>query len=73
MFDKKNGEDIVLTDDDLDVIQRIQRGRYPEPSVEAYPDYIDFFTYEKMIHPLTRRPEHKRSFIPSMSDKAKVS
>ncbi|PIK54285.1 putative ribosome biogenesis protein bop1-B [Apostichopus japonicus] len=73
VFDKKNGEDIVLTDDDLDVIQRIQRGRYPEPSVEAYPDYIDFFTYEKMIHPLTRRPEHKRSFIPSMSDKAKVS
>ncbi|KAJ8041693.1 Ribosome biogenesis protein bop1 [Holothuria leucospilota] len=73
VFDKKNGEDIVLTDEDLDIIERIQRGKYPDATVDPYEPYVDFFTYEKMIHPLTRRPEHKRSFIPSLSEKEKVS
>lgn len=34
---------------------------------------VEFFSTEVMIHPVTNRPEHKRSFIPSLVEKEKVS
>ena len=34
--------------------------------------WVDFFTNEVMIHPLSNRPEDKRSFIPSKWEKLKV-
>ncbi|XP_071477793.1 ribosome biogenesis protein bop1-like [Diadema antillarum] len=73
VFDKKLGKDVVLSEEQLMTIQRIQRGFYPETTFDPYEDYIDHFTYEKMIHPVTRRPAHKRSFIPSLTEKDKVS
>ena len=33
---------------------------------------VEFFSGEVMIHPVTNRPEDKRSFIPSLIEKAKV-
>lgn len=33
---------------------------------------IDFFSNEVMIHPVTNRPEDKRSFIPSLIEKEKA-
>ena len=72
VYDKMTGKDIVLKDEDVALIQRIQDGRYPETTFDPYEPYVDFFTHEKMIHPVTRRPEHKRSFIPSLLEKEKV-
>ena len=72
VHDKMTGKDIVLPDEDVALIQRIQDGRYPETTFDPYEPWIDFFTHEKMIHPVTRRPEHKRSFIPSLLEKEKV-
>lgn len=34
---------------------------------------MEFFSGDVMIHPVTNRPEHKRSFIPSLVEKEKVS
>ena len=34
--------------------------------------WVDTFTSEVMIHPVTNRPEHKRSFIPSLWEKREV-
>lgn len=34
--------------------------------------WVDFFTYETMIHPVTNRPADKRSFIPSHFERIKV-
>ncbi|XP_038068232.1 ribosome biogenesis protein bop1-like [Patiria miniata] len=73
VHDKMTGRDIVLPDEDVALIQRIQDGRYPETTFDPYEPWVDFFTHEKMIHPVTRRPEHKRSFIPSLLEKDKVS
>lgn len=47
------------------MIRRIQAGAFPHPEFEAYPDYIDYFTHEKEIMPLTSGYEPKRRFIPS--------
>ncbi|XP_078690255.1 ribosome biogenesis protein bop1-B-like [Branchiostoma floridae x Branchiostoma belcheri] len=71
--DKTTGEDVKLTDEELDIIQQIQKGKYPEKAYNPYEPYIDFFTHEKMIHPVTNRPRDKRSFIPSLVEKEKVS
>ncbi|GBM73790.1 Ribosome biogenesis protein bop1 [Araneus ventricosus] len=69
---KMTGEKVVLTDEDLDIIQRIQSGKYPTSAVQ-YETFEDFFTYEEMEHPVTNHPPHKRSFIPSKIEKEKVS
>ncbi|CAL1272593.1 unnamed protein product [Larinioides sclopetarius] len=69
---KMTGEKVVLTDEDLDIIQRIQSGKYPTSAVQ-YEPFEDFFTYEEMEHPVTNHPPHKRSFIPSKIEKEKVS
>ncbi|GFT62650.1 ribosome biogenesis protein bop1 [Nephila pilipes] len=69
---KMTGEKVVLTDEDLDIIQRIQRGKFPTPAVQ-YEPFEDFFTYEQMEQPVTNHPPHKRSFIPSKIEKRMVS
>lgn len=71
--DRMTGENVVLTDADADLIKRLKAGHYPDPNFNPYADFIDFFTYEKMIHPVTNRPETKASFIPSLAEKRKVS
>lgn len=71
--DKFTGENVILTDGDADVVKRVKKGLYPDANYDPYPDFIDFFTYEKMIHPVTNRPEHKASFIPSLSEKKMIS
>ena len=35
--------------------------------------YVDFFTHEKMIHPLSNAPEPKSRFIPSKWEAKRVS
>ena len=72
IFDKKLGKDVVLNEEQLRTIQRIQQGFFPETTFDPYEPYIDHFTHEKMIHPVTRRPAHKRSFIPSLTEKNQV-
>ncbi|XP_071038728.1 ribosome biogenesis protein bop1 isoform X6 [Parasteatoda tepidariorum] len=69
---KMTGEKVVLTDEDLDIIQRIQSGNFPT-SEQQYEPFEDFFTYETAKHPVTNAPPHKRSFIPSKIEKEKVS
>ena len=38
----------------------------------VFQPWVDTFTSEVMIHPVTNRPEHKRSFIPSLWEKQEV-
>lgn len=67
------GQNVILTDKDLDLIKRIRNAKCPDPEYNLHAPFIDFFSYEKMIHPVTNRPETKASFIPSLSEKRIVS
>ncbi|XP_056008764.1 ribosome biogenesis protein bop1-A-like [Ostrea edulis] len=69
---KMTGQNVVLGKDDLSLIHSLQASKHPDPSTENYEPWIDFFTHEKMIHPVTNHPQHKRSFIPSKWEKLKV-
>lgn len=71
--DRQTGQDVVLTDQDIDIIQRIQGGGFPDTSYNAYEPWVDLYSHEVSIHPVSNRPEHKRSFIPSLVEKEKVS
>ena len=37
-----------------------------------YEPWVDFFTHEVMKMPVFDRPEHKRSFLPSKSEKVSL-
>ncbi|XP_040190289.1 ribosome biogenesis protein BOP1 [Rana temporaria] len=71
VHDKKTGQDIKLTDDQVDLVERIQRGQFGDTKYDPYEPSVDFFTHETMIHPVTNRPADKRSFIPSLIEKEK--
>lgn len=67
------GQKIVLSKDDLHLIKNLQSKKHPTLSTEQqYEPWVDWFSSEVMIHPLSNRPEHKRSFIPSKWEKLKV-
>jgi len=72
VYDKTNMQNIKLTDDEIDLIQRIQAKGFPEHGYDPYEPYVDWFTGEKMIHPIKDNPESKNSFIPSKWEHKKV-
>lgn len=71
--DNLTGQKVILTDDDVNLVKRLKDAKFPEPAYNPYEPFIDFFTYEKMIHPVTNKPEPKAAFIPSLSEKRMVS
>jgi len=69
VYDKVTGQKVVLSDEDLDLIDRIRRAVYPDKNYDPYEPYVDFFSNEVSIHPVMNRPEPKAAFIPSLSEK----
>ncbi|XP_065140570.1 ribosome biogenesis protein bop1 [Paramisgurnus dabryanus] len=70
--DKMTGTDIRLTDEQVDLVHRLQEGKFGDVNFNEYEPAIEYFSSEVMIHPVTNRPEDKRSFIPSLIEKEKV-
>lgn len=73
VHDKKTASDIVLSDEQVDLVHRLQKGHFGDVNFNEYEPSVDFFSGEVMIHPVTNRPQDKRSFIPSLIEKEKVS
>lgn len=69
VYDKITGKKVVLSDHDLDVINRVRKAIYPDPNYDPYEPYVDFFSNEVSIHPVMNRPEPKAAFVPSLSEK----
>ncbi|XP_008329052.1 ribosome biogenesis protein bop1 [Cynoglossus semilaevis] len=73
VHDKQTGSDIVLSDEQVELVNRLQRGQFGDVNFNEYQPTVEFFTKDVMIHPVTNRPADKRSFIPSLLEKEKVS
>ncbi|KAG3273388.1 block of proliferation 1 [Ictidomys tridecemlineatus] len=71
--DRMTGHDLRLTDEQVALVHRLQRGQFGDVSFNPYEPAVDFFSGDIMIHPVTNRPADKRSFIPSLVEKEKVS
>nr|XP_060632012.1 ribosome biogenesis protein BOP1 [Anolis sagrei ordinatus] len=73
VHDKKTGADVKLTDEQVELVNRLQKGQFGDVAFNPYEPAVDFFSSQVMIHPVTNRPADKRSFIPSLIEKEKVS
>ncbi|XP_053208565.1 ribosome biogenesis protein bop1-A-like [Panonychus citri] len=71
--DKSTGKKIILTDADIDLIQRIRRGDFPDPNYNPYPNHIDTFSHETMLHPVVEYNLRKAQFRASISEKRLIS
>ncbi|NXE70886.1 BOP1 protein, partial [Calcarius ornatus] len=70
--DRQTGAAVPLSEEQLELVQRLQRGHFGDVNFDPYEPSVDFFTHEVRIHPVTNRPADKRSFIPSLVEKEKV-
>ncbi|KAI8141456.1 NUC169 domain-containing protein [Fennellomyces sp. T-0311] len=68
----KEGKDVVLNDEEMDIIQRLQRGIIPDADYNPYEPTVEWFTSKTEEMPLSARPEPKRRFIPSKWEAKKV-
>uniref|UniRef100_A0A3B5MQF0 Ribosome biogenesis protein BOP1 n=1 Tax=Xiphophorus couchianus TaxID=32473 RepID=A0A3B5MQF0_9TELE len=73
VHDKKTASDIVLSDEQIELVNRLQKGQFGDVNFNEYEPTVEFFSNDVMIHPVTNRPADKRSFIPSLIEKEKVS
>lgn len=72
VYDAYNDRKIVVSDRDMEIIRRIQAGAFAHPEFEAYPDYVDIYSSDKMIHSLGNDQEPKSRFVPSKWERMKV-
>jgi ribosome biogenesis protein ERB1 len=72
IYDPTEGKQVPLTEEEIRTIQRIQNAYYPDPGFDAYPEYVDYYTKDREIMPVTSAPEPKRRFVPSKWERDKV-
>lgn len=71
--DAQTGQDIVISEADIELIKRINSQKVPDANFNEYAPWIDWFTNEVEQMPIKNVPAHKRSFLPSRSEKKTVS
>ncbi|MFH4983815.1 hypothetical protein AB6A40_010524 [Gnathostoma spinigerum] len=69
VLDVQTGCDAVLTDEQVDVINALNQGRYPTVGYNPYQPFVDLYSSQKEIHPMTNNPESKQSFTPSLDER----
>ncbi|XP_029919901.1 ribosome biogenesis protein bop1 [Myripristis murdjan] len=73
VHDKQTGSDITLSEEQVALVRRLQSGRFGDVDFNEYQPTVEYFSRDVMLHPVTNRPADKRSFIPSLIEKEKVS
>lgn len=72
--DKLLHKNVQLTDEELELVQRLARAENPDAAFDPYEPTIEWFTGKgkEMVMPLSHAPEPKRRFIPSKWEHKKV-
>ena len=71
VHDYLHGVDVVLSEEDIALIKRLQKHRFPDPNMNPYPDAVHHEWADK-LHPLSQAPPRKAPFIPSKWEAKKV-
>ena len=72
LLDKNSGASLNLTEEELELINKIQKNEQTDENVNPYEPLIDWFTRDEEVMPLTATPEPKRRFIPSKNEARRV-
>ena len=67
--DPMTGQDVVLSEKDIEAIRRLRSSKVPDSEYNLYEDWIEWFSSEVMETPIRDLPETKRSFLPSLDEK----
>lgn len=72
LTDPATGKPLELSQQELDVLKRIQLNEIPEDGYDLYPPTVEYFTGKPEIMPLSAAPEPKRRFVPSKHEAKRV-
>eukprot|EP00744_Colponema_vietnamica_P002685 GILI01004181.1.p1 GENE.GILI01004181.1~~GILI01004181.1.p1 ORF type:complete len:673 (+),score=203.38 GILI01004181.1:721-2739(+) len=73
VYDEINGEEVVLSHAELDLIDRIRAGQYAHSDFDPYDTWVEFDYPDGKIHPIGSEPEPKRRFLPSKWEAKKIT
>ncbi|RKO83649.1 NUC169 domain-containing protein, partial [Blyttiomyces helicus] len=72
VYDKLEAKNVVLSQDELLMLKRMQSHEFPNVDFDAYEPTVEWFTSKTEIHPLSSAPEPKRRFVPSKWEAEKI-
>ncbi|KAH7403364.1 putative ribosome biogenesis protein erb1 [Cadophora sp. MPI-SDFR-AT-0126] len=72
MTDPATGKPLNLSQDELEILRRIQTNEMPEEGYDPYPATVEYFTGIEEIMPLSSAPEPKRRFLPSKHEAKRI-
>lgn len=72
LLDQNTGGNLKLSDEELELIRKIQQQENTAENIDPYEPYIDWFTRHEEVMPLTAVPEPKRRFVPSKHEAKRV-
>ncbi|KAH9998056.1 ribosome biogenesis protein erb1 [Xylariaceae sp. FL0662B] len=72
LTDPATGKPLNLSQDELELLRRVQMNEVPEEGYDPYPDTVEWFTSVEETMPLSAAPEPKRRFLPSKHEAKRV-
>ncbi|KAF4122381.1 ribosome biogenesis protein ERB1 [Geosmithia morbida] len=73
LTDPQTGKPLNLSQEELELLRRIQSGGLPEEGTDPYPDMVPYFTSIEEQMPLSAAPEPKRRFLPSKHEAKRIA
>lgn len=70
--DPQTGQDVRLSDDDIQLIKSVMKQRNPDQNFDEYAPWIEWFTSEVEKMPIRNIPDSKASFLPSKTEKKQI-
>lgn len=70
--DPQTGQDVVLSEEDIQLIKRVMKQRNPDQHFEDYAPWVEWFTSEVEQLPIRNIPPSKQSFLPSKTEKKQI-
>ncbi|KAG6107475.1 Ribosome biogenesis protein erb1 [Claviceps humidiphila] len=73
LTDPETGKPLNLSQDELELLRRLQMGEVPVQDHDANPDMVPYFTGIEETMPLSAAPEPKRRFVPSKHEAKRIA
>ncbi|RSL59869.1 Ribosome biogenesis protein ERB1 [Fusarium sp. AF-6] len=73
LTDPETGKPLNLSQDELELLKRLQMNEVPDEGYDPYPDMVPYFTGIEEKMPLSAAPEPKRRFVPSKHEAKRVA
>ncbi|KAF7163364.1 hypothetical protein CNMCM5623_008342 [Aspergillus felis] len=72
LTDPSTGKPLELSQDELELLRKVQMNEIPEDGYNPYEPTVEWFTSQQEIMPLSAAPEPKRRFVPSKHEAKRV-